>query len=308
MGRKSKKKGGKKASSKNGGNNAPEQGSKNGSGKEGDDEAAAAQEPKNARDMVAKLKSDVDELTKMMSIEENRKSVTEDELAVAHLLNAMNILTIAELGGEMDEEKHESVIFCEENASNISGDGGADFRRRFDVAAKKKREMKMKLAALKDREGKLMEFVESDTAFQEMKKKGDREGCLRIIQERVRSEGDEEHLGFLFKGTSADDTLFAPPPPKPECPICMLTLPGSGRVTYQPCCGKMLCDGCIFAHRDASIGREFVCPFCRNPQNEDRVKLTRKRAEGKSPEAIFMLASHYVTGSLWSTNGSRQSD
>jgi len=51
-----------------------------------------------------------------------------------------------------------------------------------------------------------------------------------------------------------DEKLFAEPPPKDECSICMQPMPyavglcGVGK-TYMPCCGKMLCDGCVMSQR-----------------------------------------------------------
>jgi len=48
-----------------------------------------------------------------------------------------------------------------------------------------------------------------------------------------------------------DEALFKQPPPRGECPICMLPLPifgegGVSTVTYQSCCGKTICNGCIY--------------------------------------------------------------
>ena len=49
-----------------------------------------------------------------------------------------------------------------------------------------------------------------------------------------------------------DDELFQDPPPRDECPICLLPMPfteGICGVTtvYLPCCGKVICDGCSMA-------------------------------------------------------------
>ena len=49
-----------------------------------------------------------------------------------------------------------------------------------------------------------------------------------------------------------DEKLFADPPPKEDCPICMLPMPfATGvcgvRLTYMSCCGKYICEGCVFA-------------------------------------------------------------
>ena len=41
------------------------------------------------------------------------------------------------------------------------------------------------------------------------------------------------------ENTMLDDELFHPCPPRPECPICFLPLPGRNEMCYQPCCGKV---------------------------------------------------------------------
>ena len=45
-----------------------------------------------------------------------------------------------------------------------------------------------------------------------------------------------------------DEKLFKEsPPPREECPICMLPLPlDAYQVVYKSCCGKDICDGCIY--------------------------------------------------------------
>ena len=48
----------------------------------------------------------------------------------------------------------------------------------------------------------------------------------------------------------SDEKLFADSPPKEDCPICMLPMPHASGIcgvgkTYMPCCGKMLCEGCV---------------------------------------------------------------
>ena len=68
-----------------------------------------------------------------------------------------------------------------------------------------------------------------------------------------------------------DEKLFKQPPQLEDCPICMIRLPTlhTGR-TYMPCCGKVICTGCVYAFqfRAHSTGRskeDDVCPFCRAP-------------------------------------------
>ena len=43
-----------------------------------------------------------------------------------------------------------------------------------------------------------------------------------------------------------DEQLFKDPPPREECPICMLPLPiDAGEYSFKSCCGKLICAGCI---------------------------------------------------------------
>ena len=39
-----------------------------------------------------------------------------------------------------------------------------------------------------------------------------------------------------------DEALFKEPPPREECPICMLR-----GATFRSCCGKNICEGCDYA-------------------------------------------------------------
>ena len=63
----------------------------------------------------------------------------------------------------------------------------------------------------------------------------------------------------------SDDELFKQPPPKEDCPICLLSLPtlASG-LTYYACCGKMICCGCDYAPKYDNLGNEISeekCPL-----------------------------------------------
>jgi len=69
-----------------------------------------------------------------------------------------------------------------------------------------------------------------------------------IIEQIVIYENDNN----LSNDDYTDDDLFRDPPPKEDCPICMLPMPhASGvcevRTSYMACCGKILCEGCVFA-------------------------------------------------------------
>jgi len=101
-----------------------------------------------------------------------------------------------------------------------------------------------------------------------------------------------------------DEKLFKTPPPEEDCPICMIRLPclDSGQ-TYMPCCGKVVCSGCIFAvqFRAASQKKDDVCPFCRTlpPSfDEEMAKRYEQRSELNDAQAIYNLGCAYSCGDL----------
>ena len=112
-------------------------------------------------------------------------------------------------------------------------------------------------------------------------------------------------MGKLEGGTRdtdniSDDELFKQPPPKEDCPICLLRLPslGSGSIHYA-CCGKMICSGCGNAPVKDNLGKvinEKKCPFCRTPVNisdQEFNERLQKRVEVDDAEAIFKLGCNY---------------
>jgi len=102
-----------------------------------------------------------------------------------------------------------------------------------------------------------------------------------------------------------DEVLFQEPPPKEDCAICMLPMPYSAQIipkkTYQPCCGKVLCDGCTNAALDKMRKGELKqsCSFCRVPMpltGKELVKRIKKRMKLKDGEAFYHLGVHYKNG------------
>ena len=95
-----------------------------------------------------------------------------------------------------------------------------------------------------------------------------------------------------------DRALFKQPPPREDCEICMLPLPTNPKEQkYQPCCGKMLCYGCI--HAAYTADRRQLCPFCRTPEHtsaEEALQRTKKRAEDNDYNSICQLGSFYDNG------------
>src|SRR5210317_811966 len=52
-----------------------------------------------------------------------------------------------------------------------------------------------------------------------------------------------------------DEELFKEHPPHEDCPICLQPLPlESSESTFQSCCGKIICNGCILAMGEEALG------------------------------------------------------
>ena len=97
-----------------------------------------------------------------------------------------------------------------------------------------------------------------------------------------------------------DEALFKQPPQRDECDICMLTLPlHPEEHRYQPCCGKVLCFGCIYAAFTAD--NRMLCPFCRTPvhiSEGEGIERTKKRAEVDDAVAMCQLGCFYYHGQM----------
>ena len=119
----------------------------------------------------------------------------------------------------------------------------------------------------------------------------------------------EEHLQRAAERAAQlhDEKLFNQPPPKEDCPICMIRLPslGEGSV-YMICCGKVICSGCVYAFQSRATKQEHnVCPFCRSPppsSSKESFKTIKKRMELNDPLAICDMGSSFYE----STDGLRQ--
>ena len=101
----------------------------------------------------------------------------------------------------------------------------------------------------------------------------------------------------------SDDVLFKQPPPKEDCPICLLRLPTLAKgSTYYACCGKVICSGCMFAPMYDNLGNVIIerkCPYCRTPthkSDEEYNEWLQKRVELGDAEAIFTLGDYYRDG------------
>lgn len=116
---------------------------------------------------------------------------------------------------------------------------------------------------------------------------------------------------FVF-GRRADPSLFVDQPPRPECPVCMVTLPLEVPLTTDmQCCGKSVCGSC--AHEtfrsfcEVNVGKlekkqpflDLTCPFCRTDApytDEDALKLVEERVAKGDANAIYHLAGCYSQG------------
>jgi len=98
-----------------------------------------------------------------------------------------------------------------------------------------------------------------------------------------------------------DEKLFKDHPPSEECPICMLPMPiDAGKTTFQACCGKTICSGCIYALEE-SEGGVGLCPFCRTPASsspEEHINRTKKLMDKGNAEAFNQLAGLYAQGRM----------
>jgi len=104
------------------------------------------------------------------------------------------------------------------------------------------------------------------------------------------------------KSSEQDKELFKQPPAK-DCPICFLRMPtfrtGS---KYKPCCGKIICSGCMHApvydHRGNKVS-EKKCPFCRvvAPKTDDEINdRLIKRVEANDAIALYNTGNYYRDG------------
>jgi len=94
-----------------------------------------------------------------------------------------------------------------------------------------------------------------------------------------------------------DLKLFAHPPAREDCPICMLPLPFGIECTYMSCCGKYICTGCV-----CNLTRA-VCPYCNTKRPRDMAdeikRLFERMEKFNDANAMNNLGSFYKMG----TNG-----
>ena len=125
----------------------------------------------------------------------------------------------------------------------------------------------------------------------------------RAVNAEVEAPNDEpprpsESADGKVASRWTDDDLFRESPPGEECPICMLPLPRNiSETSYQACCGKTLCVGCL--HADRIENSRIICPFCRAPlvtSEGEYIKIVEKRVGADDPVAMCSLGGHYYRG------------
>ena len=118
--------------------------------------------------------------------------------------------------------------------------------------------------------------------------------CNAACKKKHRSKHKKKcdrHVAELY-----DEQLFKDHPPNEECPICMIPLPiDSGDINFQACCGRLICNGCIYAYNFIILGKD-LCPFCRKPQPEEDTKHVKKLMDKGNAYAYSILGSCYHDG------------
>jgi len=94
-----------------------------------------------------------------------------------------------------------------------------------------------------------------------------------------------------------EEQLFKEVEPE-ECPLCFLPLPlNASQSTFQSCCGKIICNGCIYAMQ-MSEGKD-LCAFCRTPpakDNKEQLKRVKKLMDNGNGRAFHQFAGYYAQG------------
>ena len=91
-----------------------------------------------------------------------------------------------------------------------------------------------------------------------------------------------------------DLKLYAQPPKREDCPICMLPMPIGNECTYMSCCGKYICTGCV-----CNLTRA-VCPYCNTKRPRDMAdeikRLFERMEKFNDANAMVNLGGFYKMG------------
>jgi len=113
-----------------------------------------------------------------------------------------------------------------------------------------------------------------------------------------------DNLLVTAQAETADIDIFAPIQEREECPICMIPLPLDDENIMFVCCGKRICNGCIYTHirTNGRNGKQKLeeqkCPFCCQSCliGPLRIKALKKLMKKKNPDAFMQMAKHYKRG------------
>ena len=112
-------------------------------------------------------------------------------------------------------------------------------------------------------------------------------------------EVEEYRMGGISKKEAKeiiDAKLFGLGTERPECPACLVALPGNRReISMAACCGTVLCIGCGFSEDFQGIR----CPFCGHDgpiHEEDYVAHKKKRSDEGNSLSKFQLGIVHMDG------------
>jgi len=121
----------------------------------------------------------------------------------------------------------------------------------------------------------------------------------------MKVAGIEARLDKLLSTAQAETAnvdLFALITDREECPICMLPLPiVENKITFKTCCGKSICDGCIYKHwmnetKNGIPNHKQICAFCRQPDPNNDIKAYKKLMKKNNPDAFILMGNRYKQG------------
>ena len=79
-----------------------------------------------------------------------------------------------------------------------------------------------------------------------------------------------------------------------ECPICFQPVPQASQSKFMTCCGKVICNGCMYVMK-MSEGKD-LCPYCRTPppsSDEENINRIKKLMDRGNAKAFNQLAAGY---------------
>ncbi len=125
----------------------------------------------------------------------------------------------------------------------------------------------------------------------------DCDGCdlVKYCSDKCKEENRQQHEEECQKRATElrDDDLFTQQERSHhgECPLCFLPMPlDNPKCMFHSCCSKIICFGCVYAHRRSSGGNR--CPFCREPlvnEEEQRKRMMKRVKANNDPAALCQM-------------------